>query len=135
MNTQDNYKDIINMPHHQSKTHPHMSMYDRAAQFSPFAALTGYDDAVEETARLTDTKAELSEDMKQEINRRLILIQENIKEHPKISITYFKKDGKKDGGVYVTKTGQVKGIDYFKRIIKMQDGSEIIIDDIAEIEL
>src|SRR5574344_2002509 len=103
----NNYEDIINLPHHQSVTRAHMSNYDRAAQFAPFAALTGYDDAVKETARLTDKKVELDEYSKDALNERLNMIQDAIDEQPEVSITYFLLDKKKSGGAYVTATDRV----------------------------
>ena len=127
------YDDIINLPHHQSATRPHMSNYDRAAQFAPFAALTGYDDAVKETARLTDKKVELDEYSKDALNERLNMIQDAIDEQPEVSITYFLLDKKKSGGAYVTVTGRVKKIDEYENIVLLQDGTKIPIDDIAEI--
>lgn len=127
------YNDIINLPHHQSTTHPHMSAYDRAAQFSPFAALTGYEDAVSETARLTDKKVELDEYSKAYLNERLNMIQVALDEHPEVSITYFLPDKKKSGGAYVTVTGSVKKIDEYEHIVVMLDATKIPIDDIAEI--
>ena len=128
------YDDIINLPHHQSLTRPHMSAYDRAAQFSPFAALTGYDDAVAETARLTDTKVELDEYSKEALNERLNMIQESLNEQPEISITYFLPDKKKTGGAYITTSGCAKMIDEYEHIVLMRDGIKIPIDDIAEID-
>ena len=127
------YDDIINLPHHQSATRPHMSNYDRAAQFAPFAALTGYDDAVKETARLTDKKVELDEYSKDALNERLNMIQYAIDEQPEVSITYFLFDKKKSGGAYVTATDRVKKIDEYENIVLLQDGTKIPIDDIAEI--
>lgn len=127
------YDDIINLPHHQSLTSPHMSAYDRAAQFSPFAALTGYEDAVAETARLTDKKAELDEYGKSDLNERLNIIQDTLDEQPKVSITYFLPDKKKSGGEYVTVSGCVKKIDEYEHIVVMLDATKIPIDDIAEI--
>lgn len=127
------YDDIINLPHHQSATRPHMSNYDRAAQFAPFAALTGYDDAVKETARLTDKKVELDEYSKDTLNERLNMIQDAIDEQPEVSITYFLPDKKKSGGAYVTATDRVKKIDEYENIVLLQDGTKIPIDDIAEI--
>ncbi len=127
------YDDIINLPHHQSATRPHMSNYDRAAQFAPFAALTGYDDAVKETARLTDKKVELDEYSKDALNERLNMIQDAIDEQPEVSITYFLLDKKKSGGAYVTATDRVKKIDEYENIVLLQDGTKIPIDDIAEI--
>mgnify|MGYP001770050560 CR=1 FL=1 len=136
MNTTVNehrYDDIIDLPHHQSATRPHMSNYDRAAQFAPFAALTGYDDAVKETARLTDKKVELDEYSKDALNERLNMIQDAINEQPEVSITYFLLDKKKSGGAYVTATDRVKKIDEYENIVLLQDGTKIPIDDIAEI--
>ncbi|MCD8005221.1 MAG: hypothetical protein LUE91_06155, partial [Oscillospiraceae bacterium] len=94
------YSDIINLPHHVSATRPHMSMHDRAAQFSPFAALTGYDAAVKETARLTDQRAELDDDMKEKLSERINLLQENLAAAPAVEITYFIPDERKEGGAY-----------------------------------
>lgn len=127
------YDDIINLPHHQSATHPHLSAYDRAAQFSPFAALTGYEDAVAETARLTDKNVELDEYGKADLNERLNMIQETLGEQPEVSITYFLPDKKKSGGAYVTVTGGVKKIDEYEHIVVMLDATKIPIDDIAKI--
>ena len=127
------YDDIINLPHHQSLTRPHMSAYDRAAQFSPFAALTGYEDAVAETARLTGKKAELDEYGKSDLNERLNIIQDTLDEQPKVSITYFLPDKKKSGGEYVAVSGCVKKIDEYEHIVVMLDATKIPIDDIAEI--
>lgn len=122
------YDDIINLPHHQSKTRNHMSMEDRAAQFSPFAALTGHDDAIEETSRLTDYKMELNEDAKEEVNKNLMYIYENINYEPKAKITYFVPDEMKNGGKYVTVTGIVNKIDKYTRTIIMTDMTEMGID-------
>ena len=128
------YDDIINHPHHQSATRPHMSNHDRAAQFSPFAALTGYEDAVAEAARLTDTKIELHEYAKGAINERLNAIQDTLDEQPEVSITYYLPDKKKSGGVYVTVTGCVKKVDEYEHIVVMRDGTNVPIDDISEID-
>jgi len=105
------YDDIINLPHHVSVTRPHMTAVDRAAQFSPFAALTGYDAAIRETARLTDERVELDEYIKDALNKRLQIIAERMKEQPEITITYFQPDTKKSGGANITDTGTVKKID------------------------
>lgn len=129
----EDYQDIINLPHHVSETRPHMSMRDRAAQFSPFAALTGYDAAVKETARLTDQRADLDEEMKQNISERLNLIQENLTAVPFVEITYFVPDERKEGGAYCTATGTVKKIDDFQRLVVLTDGTDIPIDEIIEI--
>lgn len=129
----DQYNDIIDLPHHQSATRPHMTLHDRAAQFSPFAALTGYDDAVKETARLTDNKEELDEYRKEELNERLSMIYDTLDEQPEVSVTYFLPDKKKSGGAYVTVTGSVKKIDEYEHLVIMRDGTKIPIDDIYEI--
>ena len=128
------YYDIINLPHHVSASRPRMSALDRAAQFSPFAALTGYEDAVAEAARLTDTKIELDEYAKGAINERLNAIQDTLDEQPEVSITYYLPDKKKSGGVYVTVTGCVKKVDEYEHIVVMRDGTNVPIDDISEID-
>ncbi|NLU24171.1 MAG: YolD-like family protein [Clostridiales bacterium] len=128
------YDDIIHLPHHVSATRPHMTAGDRAAQFSPFAALTGYDAAIKETARLTDKKLELDESMKDTLSKRLQIILSQIKERPEVSITYFQPDMKKSGGAYVTAIGTVKKIDEYERIVVMTDGTAIPIDEIIRID-
>ena len=100
----DKYEDIINLPHHESKNHKRMSMSVRAAIFSPFSALTGYEDAVKETARIVDKKIILGEDVKNKINIELQKILKNIKDKPQVTITYFVKDKNKNGGKYITAT-------------------------------
>lgn len=128
------YDDIIHLPHHVSTTHPHMAIGDRAAQFSPFAALTGYDAAIKETARLTYDRVELDEYMKAVLSDKLRIILDRIKEHPQISITYFQPDEKKNGGSYITTTGTVKKIDEYERIVIMTEEIEIPIDEISSID-
>lgn len=128
------YDDIINLPHHVSTTRPHMKAIDRAAQFSPFAALTGYDTAVKETARLTDERIELSEDLKNTLSDRLQIIVDRIKDHPEIAITYFQPDAKKKGGSYITVVSTVKKIDEYERIVFMTDGTAIPINEIISID-
>ncbi len=127
------YDDIINLPHHISATRPQMTAIDRAAQFSPFAALTGYDTAIKETARLTDERIELSEYMKDTLSDRLQIIADRIKEHPEIAVTHFQPDTKKNGGAYVTVTGTAKKIDEYERVVVMTDGTAIPIDEIISI--
>ncbi|SCZ81656.1 hypothetical protein [Pseudobutyrivibrio xylanivorans] len=107
------YSDIIDMPHHQSKTHPHMSLYDRAAQFAPFAALTGYEDMVNEEARITDSEISIEDSVRDVISQKLNLISEAIKNgvYPSVSITYFVPDASKDGGKYITVNERIKKID------------------------
>lgn len=128
------YSDIINLPHHVSKTHPQMPMQDRAAQFSPFAALTGYDDAIDETARLTGRKIELGEEAKEILDRKLQYLRDVISEKPEISVTYFVPDEKKDGGEYVTVSGNLKRIDEYERVLLLTDGKKIGMDEIIDIE-
>ncbi len=130
------YDDIINLPHHTSKTRPRMAAADRAAQFSPFAALTGYDDAVKETSRHTNEKRELSDDEKEELDRKLQLIRDKLYDDlPKAEFLYFVPDEKKEGGSYLTASGLVKKIDEIERIIVMQNGVNINIDDIMDLKL
>lgn len=127
------YDDIINLPHHVSDKHPRMPLIDRAAQFSSFAALTGHDDAIEETARLTDKKIELDENTKEILDMRLMMIREHIAEKPKVTFTYFEPDDKKSGGAYVDVTGIVKKINDLEHKIILYDGIEILIDNIIDI--
>ena len=127
------YDDIIDMEHHISKKHPQMSLYARSAQFAPFAALTGYEDAVKETGRETSFKIELDE-MKQIIDSKLQIILEKIKNKPEVTITYFIPDSKKDGGEYIAKTGLVSKIDTFNQKIVLLDQTEIPINEIIDIE-
>ncbi|MBR3624487.1 MAG: hypothetical protein IKN43_14195 [Selenomonadaceae bacterium] len=122
------YQDIINLPHHISKRHPRLSPEQRAAQFSPFAALTGYEDAANETSRLTEEKVEFSDDESGELNRKLQKLK------GKVIITYFVNDEKKSGGAYVSIKGEVKRIDNIEKVMIMQDKSKIQIDDILNIE-
>jgi len=127
------YDDILYLPHHVSEKHPPMSRLDRAAQFSPFAALTGYEAAVEETARLTDRRIELDEGEKEAIDQRLTLVQERLPVPTEVTITYFIPDKKKAGGAYVNISGTVKKIDDYERMVILRDGTSIPIDDILHI--
>lgn len=129
-----NYDDIINLPHYVSKKRPQMSIEARSAQFAPFAALTGYDEQVKETARLTDKKIELEDGQKEILNNKLIYILENIKSKPEITFTYFIQDEKKSGGKYISKTGIVRKIDMIEQYVQLIDKSKIYIDDILTIE-
>ncbi len=130
----EKYNDIINLPHYQSKKRPRMSVCDRAAQFSPFAALTGHDDAIKETARLTDKKVELDETTKTILNEKFNYIIEHIYDQPEITVTYFIPDTLKSGGRYVDFTGCVKKYDYHNRLLHFTDNTEIRVDDIIEVE-
>ena len=128
------YDAILELPHHVSKTHRQMSRQDRAAQFAPFAALSGYDSAIQETARITDDRIELGEEMLLELNTRLQMLSERIQEAPIVSITYFEQDKQKGGGVYLTASGVVRRINDFDREILLDDGTRIKIDDIVSIQ-
>lgn len=128
------YDEIIDLPHHVSKTRPQMPMSDRAAQFSPFAALTGYDSAIKETGRLTDEKIELGEESLTALNARYQMLMDVLAEGPEVRITYFKPDERKAGGAYVTITGAIRKIDDFEQIIIMQDGTRIPMDDVLSLE-
>ena len=132
--SEKNYEKIINRPHHVSQTHKPMSAINRAAQFSPFAALTGLDDAVCETARLTDEKLELDEDMSDKLNSRLKILSDSFTEATAVSVTYFVPDPNKAGGAYVTFGGEVRRIDEYNRTIVFTDGTVIAIDDVFCLE-
>ena len=128
------YDDIINLPHHVSETRPHMPMIDRAAQFSPFAALTGYDDAIVETARLTDSRRELTEEQKLELSRQLNELRRRLKHDPSVTVTYFVPDTRKSGGSYRTVTGSAKKLDEYAGTLELTDGTIIPFDAILEME-
>ena len=128
------YSDIINMPHHVSNNRPQMSIRDRAAQFAPFAALTGYDDAVRETARQTNQKIELLDEQVAILNEKILFLIEKIKDDLEITITYFIPDKKKEGGAYTTVKGIVKKIDEYNKLIIMNDGREIMMDSIFDLQ-
>lgn len=128
------YDDIINLPHHQSATRPHMSNHDRSAQFSPFAALTGYGDAVKETARLTDEKIELDEDAKKVLDEKLRFLWEN-KVGQQVSVTYFEADSKKEGVAYLSVSGSLKKLNIYERTITLEDGTVISLDNIVDIQI
>lgn len=130
----DRYDDIIHLPHHVSKTRPQMSMMDRAAQFSPFAALTGYDAAIKETGRLTDEKIEVGEETKAVLDRKQRYLSDMISVQPEIAVTYFLPDERKSGGTYLSVTGKLKRIDEYERMMILTDGKKIPLDDIMDIE-
>lgn len=134
LSSTDDYADIINMPHHVSKTRPRMSLYDRAAQFSPFAALTGYDAAIKETARLTDEKIVLDENFRDGLDEKLILIMSKLSEKPVVAITYFIQDERKSGGSYETTEGWIRKVDLYERVIVMGDRSRIPIGNVIAID-
>lgn len=128
------YEDMWNLPHPVSKKHPQMSLYDRAAQFSPFAALTGHEAAIQEEARLTERKVELDESEKEQLNKTFqeLLVQYN--GHPEVTITFFQPDEKKEGGSYVTVSGRIRKMDMFQKILQLESGMKIELDQIIRVE-
>ena len=131
----DKYNDIINMPHHVSKKHPQMSIKNRAAQFGAFAALNGFEDEIEEEGRLTDKKIELTEQTKEIINNKLTIIQNKILMKPKVRIIYFIPDEKKNGGKYLTITGNIEKIDKDNNVIILDNKTKIKTSEIIDIEI
>ena len=131
----NDYDDIINLPHYEPKHHPRMSMWNRAAQFAPFAALTGYDAAIQESGRLTDNWVGLSESGNEEMNRKMELIVSMLPEHPSVTIEYFVPDEHKAGGSYQSVTGAVKRIDDIERFIELTDGTKVVIGAIRDIKI
>ena len=125
------YDDIINLEHHVSKTHPRMSLEARSAQFAPFSAVTGYEDEVSEAARITENEIDVTDEVKNDINAKLNYIRQNPK--CKVSITFFVKDLKKQGGKYETIEGYVKKINDINNVIKMDNELQIKMDNIMEI--
>ncbi len=130
----NDYSDILDHPHYVSKTRPQMSELERAAQFSPFAALTGYDAAISETGRLTDEKIELGEETKAVLDMKQQYLLDMISDQPEITVTYFIPDTKKSGGAYVSVTGNLKRIDEYERLMLLTTGEKIPLDDIMDIE-
>ena len=128
------YDEIMGLPLHVSKTRPQMPMSDRAAQFAPFAALTGYDAAIKETGRLTDERIELDVEALSALDMKYQLLMEALDEAPEVTITYFQPDERKAGGKYVSAVGTVKKIDDFERRITMRDGTRIPMDDVLSID-
>ena len=128
------YDDIIHLPHPTSSKHPRMPIADRAAIFSPFAALTGHASAIAETARLTGRRVELDEDAKAELDRRQAILLEHIVEQPEVTVTWFQPDERKDGGAYVTTTGRLKKIDEAERVLLLTDGTRIPLEDVASLK-
>ena len=126
------YSKIINLPHHQSATRKRMSNYDRAAQFAPFAALTGHDEAIKETARLTDDYMEMGEDRLGELSAKIQLLIDKLSEQPEITVVYFVPDERKSGGSYAEKTGIVRIIDEYERKLVFYDGDKILIDRVMD---
>ena len=134
MSCAEQYKDIIALPHHVSGTRPQMPMSDHVAQFAPFAALTGYDAAIEETGRLTDERIELDEEALTALDMKYQLLMDAFDDAPEVTITYFQPDDRKAGGKYVSAVGAVKKVGDFERRIAMQDGTKIPMDDVLSID-
>ena len=128
------YDDIIHLPHHVSQTHPRMPMQDRAAQFSPFAALTGYGAVIRETGRLTERRPELDEDAKSELDRRIALLSTLLESRPLVTLTYFQQDARKEGGACLTITGIVRKIDEYHRILITENGRQVPIHDLLSLD-
>lgn len=128
------YENIIGLPHYVSERHRRMSAIDRAAQFSPFAALAGFEAALNETARLTTKKIELSEEQKALLDERLHLLLSMLPQRPETTFVYFIPDSRKEGGAYVAARGQIKRIDDIKRLILLTNGSKIPVDDVVDIQ-
>lgn len=134
MNDEHKYDDIINLEHHVSTKHPRMSLENRSAQFAPFSALTGYEEAVTEEARVTESRIAIDEEAKIEVNEKLNYIMKNLDKNIIVSVTYFEKDKKKQGGRYKTIKGIIKKIDDFRKTIEMQTGEIIKIEELKKIE-
>lgn len=130
----DKYDDIIDLPHHVSSRHPHMPAHDRAAQFAPFAALTGHGAAIAETARLTEEKMELDESQKAVLDQKLVNIMHNAGEMT-VNVEYFVRDTRKSGGRYESMEGKIKRIDMYRQMMVMDNGTEIPVDDIYDINI
>ena len=133
MRMNNRYDEIMGLPHHVSKTRPQMPLSDRAAQFAPFAALTGYDSAIKETGRLTDERIELDEEALAALDRKYQLLIEALDDAPEVTIIYFQPDERKAGGQYVSATGTVKKVDTFGRRILLQDGTRIPLDSVFDL--
>ena len=133
MRMNNRYDEIMGLPHHISKTRPQMPLSDRAAQFAPFAALTGYDSAIKETGRLTDERIELDEEALTALDRKYQLLMDTLDDAPEVTIIYFQPDERKAGGQYVSATGTVKKVDTFGRRILLQDGTRIPLDSVYDL--
>lgn len=133
-NTTNQYADIIHLPHHRSTIRPCMSIHDRAAQFAPFAALTGHDDAIRETARLTDTAIEPDESQRSAINNKLLILQKHLAQNPEITVIFFQPDERKDGGAYHQLRGCIKKLDPVSEKLIFSDGREIAFSQIADLD-
>lgn len=131
----NNYRDIINRPRHKSKSRRPMALENRAAQFAPFAALSGFEEEILETARLTDSEPKLADHKKDEINRKLVYIRENIGQEPRVDLEYFVKDPKKEGGQIISLNSKVIGIDPQETYLELENGQRIKIRSITSLDL
>lgn len=132
MNPNGKYDEIMGLAHHVSKTRPQMPMADRAAQFAPYAALTGYDAAIRETGRLTDARIEPDEEALTALNMKFRLLMDALGDAPEITLLVFRPDVRKAGGAYLTVTGRVRKVDEYARLMTLQDGTKIPMDDILD---
>ena len=128
------YEDIVNLPHHVSRNHPQMPLRDRAAQFAPFAALTGYEEAIDETARWTEQRRELDENERAVLDSRLRLLSARLEEQPPVEIEHFVPDSRKNGGAYIRTAGRLASISSSARTLLLADGTVVKLDDITAIE-
>ena len=128
------YNDLLDLPHHVSESRPQMPMSDRAAQFSPFAALTGYGDAIAETARLTEQRVEVSEEERELLDRKQQYLLSMVTDRPEVTVTYFVPDARKAGGAYVIRNGRLEKVDLSERLMYLTDGTVIALDEIIGIE-
>lgn len=133
MSDEQNYDDIINLPHPVSKHHPQMPPAKRAAQFSPFAALTGYDDVLAESTRPLVQRIELSDDEKERLDRKLQELMTRIQKQPKVTVTYFQQDASADGGTYITTAGRLKKVNTMRRCLLLEGSHWINLADILSI--
>lgn len=129
----DRYQDMLDLPRPPSPSHAPMRRRDRAAQFAPFAALTGFGGVIRETGRLTDRRVELGESDRAELERTLNFLDSQEEEHPAVQVAYFLPDARKEGGAYVTVTGRLKRIDQTKGMLLLQEGTQIPIRDIRSV--
>ncbi len=130
-----NYDDLLHLPHHQSETHPQMPRAERAAQFSPFAALSGYEEAIAEAARRTEERTQPDENALEELNYLLMQAEKQIAAHPEVTVTYFQPDERKAGGCYLTHIGHVERIDRNKERLCLTDGTEIPLKELLALSL
>lgn len=128
------YDAILHLPHHVSEKHPTIPMEERAAQFSPYAALTGFGAVIDETRRLTDPRRALSEEALARLNRQYQLLSEHLTVRPEITLTYFQPDAKKDGGAYLTLTGRVKKVEAYEQRLVLEDGKAVAMENIMSME-